>query len=581
MKFLKKKRFGITLVELLIALGLISTIIGISTNLVLVGNKTHKLTTKEYAMQSDIRIATEKTNEAVRYSKAIFAVPETFVSSTDVMDPGWNYLMATPDGKRIVNMVYDDDLEKHVENVIVAESEDILYYIKFENDSSAENNNVLQYKIYAYNTNKYGQKVNEKLIFESSVDAVNAIQTVDKGSSASPSIALAYRSDGQTSGKGKNQIAYITIIIDISNSMNKTPTEGGTTTSETANSRITKVREALIGNGTASGNGIIQLFSKEENVFISLVPFANTANYPSPHANTNPNAVHPIHEVYQATDASALITSISNMKANGHLYSNQGGTNTGDGLRRAYYLHESFRDRMAAVGSPINEKDQVHHYIIMLIDGISTFDTKIFNFTDNGYYIDAGRNVTKNRTSYKRFDWRTNWSSTSTFNNLPTGNINNTLASSYTPPSASLTENRYYNGTISYKSGRNYNTNSTYRGNIIEYGKKNDNASAILINGSGGETTQNINLIGNYYVDAMGNLIQNFEEGAGINSYIIGYASTLTNSIKNIGDSIGTASKNRYVYNSSNFNLDEIFKNIATDIMADFWLAAGPQIIRD
>ncbi|MDX9917458.1 MAG: VWA domain-containing protein, partial [Gudongella sp.] len=338
MKFFKKHRIGITLVELLIALGLISTIIGISTNLVLVGNKTQKLTVKEYAMQSDIRIATEKTNEAVRYSKAIFAVPETFVASVDTMDPGWNYLMATPDGKRIVNMVYDDELEKHVENVIVDESADISYYIKFENDSSAEHNNVLQYKIYAYNVNKFGQKVNEKLIFESSVDAVNAIQTVDKGSSTSPSVALAYRSDGQTSGKGKNEIAYITIIIDVSGSMKEAP--DGKTASKSKPSRIDNVKKALIGDGKVTDNGIIQMFSKEDNVFISLVPFARTANYPNPNANTNPSAVHPIFEAYESGDSNSLITTIKNLKADG-------GTNTGDALRRAYYLHDTFRERMS------------------------------------------------------------------------------------------------------------------------------------------------------------------------------------------------------------------------------------------
>lgn len=571
MKFFKKHRIGITLVELLIALGLISTIIGISTNLVLVGNKTQKLTVKEYAMQSDIRIATEKTNEAVRYSKAIFAVPETFVASVDTMDPGWNYLMATPDGKRIVNMVYDDELEKHVENVIVDESADISYYIKFENDSSAEHNNVLQYKIYAYNVNKFGQKVNEKLIFESSVDAVNAIQTVDKGSSTSPSVALAYRSDGQTSGKGKNEIAYITIIIDVSGSMKEAP--DGKTASKSKPSRIDNVKKALIGDGKVTDNGIIQMFSKEDNVFISLVPFARTANYPNPNANTNPSAVHPIFEAYESGDSNSLITTIKNLKADG-------GTNTGDALRRAYYLHDTFRERMS-----VKEEDQVHHYLIMLIDGVSTYDAKVFDYTDNGFYIKNGKSVNKTinkkSVSHTRFEWKTNWEFDGSFDGLPDGNITINRRIDYKPKDDSLKENDYYNGTIYYKSGSNYNKNESFKGNIIEYGKKNDDFSILLIDGNGKEETGangNLALIGNYYIDAMGQYIKDFEEGAGIKSYIIGYASTLTNSIKDIGDSIDTEPKNRYVYNSTNFNLDEIFKNIATDIMADFWLAAGPQI---
>ena len=33
-----------------------------------------------------------------------------------------------------------------------------------------------------------------------------------------------------------------------------------------------------------------------------------------------------------------------------------------------------------------------------------------------------------------------------------------------------------------------------------------------------------------------------------------------------------------YMYNSSNFDLSEVFANIATDIMAKSWLVTGPQI---
>ncbi|MDX9917895.1 MAG: hypothetical protein RBT15_07755, partial [Gudongella sp.] len=187
----------------------------------------------------------------------------------------------------------------------------------------------------------------------------------------------------------------------------------------------------------------------------------------------------------------------------------------------------------------------------------------------------------KKSLSNTRFEWKTNWEFDGSFDGLPDGNITINRRIDYKPKDDSLKENDYYNGTIYYKSGSNYNKNESFKGNIIEYGKKNDDFSILLIDGNGKEETGangNLALIGNYYIDAMGQYIKDFEEGAGIKSYIIGYASTLTNSIKDIGDSIDTEPKNRYVYNSTNFNLDEIFKNIATDIMADFWLAAGPQI---
>lgn len=577
---MKKNTQGFTLVEVILAVALISLVIILSSNILIFGTNSQKLTVKEYSLQSELRRAAEQTNELIRYSKAVFAVPEPFVSSVSAMDPGWSYLMVSPDGKRIVTMEYDDSLNKHVEKVVVGESESIIYSISFDQDEEANGDTVLKYKIHAYNTDDAGNKDSEKLLFETTVETINAIQVADKGTELSPSIALAFRSDGQTSGKGKNQIAYITIIVDISNSMNLTPDGGGSTTSENSNARIKNVRNALVGDGTSSGKGIIQLFSKEENVFISLVPFANTANYPSPHANSNPAGQHPIYEVYENSDSNSLITLIKETKADGYQTakygSGQGGTNTGDGLRRAYYLHDTFRARMSANGTPIDDKDQVHHYMILLVDGETTYQTGYYRYDDNGFYTYSGNDQKIGNDWYERFNWRTDWVATKKSDFLLDGNISMDRLSNYTPTSESLTRNRYYNGTINYKydrRGRWYD--DSYNGNIVEYGKENGGFDRAIITGDGSNTIYNSS-----YINSVGSKIQDFEGSTGIRSYLIGYASGLTNNINYIGDKIGTESSYRYTYNSSDFNLDEIFRNIATDIMADFWLAAGPQIIK-
>lgn len=573
-----KTNRGLTLIELILALAFVGIVIVLSSNILMVGVKSQNLSVKEFSIQSEMRRAAEKTNEIVRYSKAIFAVPKTFVSSETVMDSGWTYLMASTDGKRIVTMEYDESLSKHVEKVVVNESDETYYYMTFEKNLSTHSDTVLNYQIYTYSKDDYGNKVNEKLMYETTVETANAIQIVDKGTESSPSIALAYRNDGQTSGKGKNQIAYITIIIDVSNSMNLTPTGGGNTSSETTNSRISKVRTALYGDGTSNGKGIIQMFAKEENVFISLVPFANTANYPSPHANTDPTAKHPFYEVYNSSDANTLITSVKELKADGYnssrYGSGQGGTNTGDGLRRAYYLHETFRDRMSALGTPIDEKDQVHHYMILLVDGETTFETAYYNGVDQGFYIDTQRDETISKQKYRRFDWETSWSYTKISDYDFDGNIPLDTLSNYSAPSDQLSRYRYYDGTIAYKE-RNYYSwrDRTYKGKIVEYGHNNLDFTRALIAGNGSSTISNSS-----YINTIGAKIQNFEDSTGVKSYLIGYASGLTTNINYIGNKIGTSESNRYVYNSTSFNLDEIFKNIATDIMADFWIAAGPQI---
>ena len=577
-KRFKKDTGGFTLLEVILSVALIGLIITLSSNILIFGSSAHRITVKEYSIQSDLRRAAEQANKVIRYSKAVFAVPETFISPQTAMDPGWTYLMVSPDEKRIVIMEYDESLDKHVEKVVVGESEGILYGLSFDKDESANGDTIIKYRFHAYNTDDEGNKINERVFYETTVETVNAIQVVDKGTEYAPSIALAFRGDGQTSGKGKNQIAYITIVVDISNSMNQTPSGGGSTTSETSSSRLSRVRNALIGDSTSSGKGIIQEFSKEENVFISLVPFANTANYPSPHANTNPNGQHPIYEVYNETDSTQLLSTINNLKADGHktnLYgSGKGGTNTGDGLRRAYHLHNNFRTRMAEMGSPIDEKDQVHHYMILLVDGETTFETANYNFVDNGFYTYSGNIEWIGSTRYYRYNWRTSWSSSKVSDYLLDGNLD--LATNYNPPSDSITYNREYYGTIYYKVDRWWGWYEESRTDyIVEYGKQNDSFNRPLITGNGSSVINNSS-----YVSSIGNLIKDFEDSSGIRSYLIGYASGLTNNINYIGDKIGTEPSFRFTYNSSDFNIDEVFKNIATDIMADFWLAAGPQIVK-
>lgn len=476
-----KKENGFTLIELILALALIVLVVTLSANLLLFANKTQSKTINQYDLQSSIRIITEKINETIRYSKAVFSVPETFVGSTSAMDPGWEYLMVSSDGKRIVNMKYNEDSGKHEEEIQVNEQEGISYKMVFEKEEGSKLDTIMKYKIYAYLTDQRGNQIKEKIAFESTVEAVNSIQVVDKGSESFPSIALAYRDDGQTSGKGKNSIAYITIVVDTSGSMRN---------DISGKSKMDRVKNAL--TGSQGETGIIQDFAKEENVFVSIVPFSNTANYPNTRSNSKPDEKHPIYEVYEDTEETAIITRIENKNVEGGLNAD-GATNTGDGLRRAYYLHDNFRTRMS-----IDNKTQVQHYMILLVDGLTN------------------RGVKQGSWSWF-FIW---WFNASSNYYTEEGNIH--------------IDNRHYN----------YNVVSDNDG----------------------------------YVTNIGNLIRNFENGNGIKSYVIGYANDLGTHINKIASDIGTDATNIFKYDDPDFDLDEVFKNIANDIMADFWIVTGPQI---
>lgn len=570
-KYIKK---GFTLVELLIAVALITVVIIVSMNMFFFGTNAHKLTFKEYEIQSDVRIATEQVTNIVRYSKAVFGVPYPFVESTSKMDPGWSYFMVSADGKRIVSMDYNDTTKVHEEKIIVEEQDNIEYKMTFEKDKNAKNDNVMIYKIYAQVVDENGNKVRDKIVFESTVESVNAIQVADKGTDAAPSIALAYRNDGQTSGKGKNEIAYITIITDVSGSMAANPAgeyvrdkwgdivydENGLY-KEHDNARIRFVREALAGDGKKEG--IIQFFSKEENIYLSLIPFSTTANTPNPMDNSEPNRTHDIYDVFNVEHSSDMKRMANSLVA-------YGGTNTGDALRQAYHLHNDFRDRMKATIKP---EDQVHHYMILLVDGETTYQTNNHIIKDVGKYEKETYSRNGNRYDYYKY--------------VPKVEFEVILNEFTSKGNVSASRFNYPETIVRGEPKKNYyySRNKPYGLIIPEKTPIFQNITELGLYGDGRTIIKNASSI-----KTMGNLIKSFDDGNGIGSYLIGYASGLEGEIGYIADSIGTpenivnpqdSTQNktyRYLYNNKDFDVSDILKQIANDIMADFWLATGPQI---
>lgn len=537
-----KNKNGFTLVEVILVLAVLGMIIAASINPIILGIKGHDVAVKEYDLQSAIRRAVDKTNQVIRYSRAVFAVPETFVSDTSKMDPGWNYLMVSKDGKKIVSMEYvkhDDGNEEFVEKILVPEHKNIRYEMFFEKTSGAAGDTVMDYVIYVYTTDEEGNETSEKIMFETTVETVNSVQVADKGTGiakgAAPSIALAYRGDG-SSATGRNEIVYITLVVDVSGSMNNTPDGEPAIVKdwwgniiEIRDSRIELVKRALLEGRNKDDNeddnenynsmSIIEQF-KQENIYVSLVPFSTSANYPSVVENKVSGAKHPIYcpytgEVYTDNDKE-YPKNFSNKHKNNlkdeidaRLKAN-GGTNTGDGLRRAYYLHKNFRNEMR-----VDKKIKIHHYMILLIDGESTMET-----TNKIKWINKG---TSRNPKWEK-------------------DLENTV---------------YY----------------TQDGNISTTRRDLTETKRLYITGIDGNT-----FVGNDYVEVVGDLITNFDGGKGIKSYVIGFANGLTPNIKAIGDSLKTKEEFRFNYDDPDFDLEEVFQNIANDIMADYWMVAGPQI---
>lgn len=92
----------------------------------------------------------------------------------------------------------------------------------------------------------------------------------------------------------------------------------------------------------------------EDNIDIKLVPF-NTS------ANSSDDAVYAFRNAKIYT--SALLTAVNNLSPGG-------GTNTGDGLRRAYW---ALYNHNHEVGAGV----RASNYLIVLVDGVTTFGSVI------------------------------------------------------------------------------------------------------------------------------------------------------------------------------------------------------------
>ena len=468
-----------TLIELIIVIALLSSVIFLSTSMIRLSTVAHEKTVDEYEINTTIRLASQKANELIRYSKAVFAVTNDYISDVNHMDPGWNYYAVSADKRRIVEYVYDLIAGTHVERVLVDESPNVEYEIIFTKDSSTGNDNMLKFQIVGYVTTLDGSgnsvRTGQKILFESEVEAQNSLQVVDKGTPLSPSVALAYRNDSSAQGTGRTQVATITLVLDVSGSMDN---------SLNGVSRLNRVKNALLGYTKGDGTvveGIVNTFARENNIELCIVPFSETANYPAP--NSFSNTEHPFYNAEE--DLSTITTFVQNLRTYGN-------TNTGDGLRRAYYRLIDFNP----FNEGYNQETEKYEYMIVLVDG----ETNQSSWTGYGYY----------------------WWIFPSFS----------ASTQYTGRGGITPSISYDSVTRTYP----YNSNN------------------------GG------------YISSIGSLIRTENVGA----YVIGFADDVTTEITNIGTAINA--EHVYGYNDD-FDLDEVFDNIAQDIMAELWLVTGPQIM--
>lgn len=319
-----KIRKGVTLVELIIVIAIIGIVISLAGTMMTFSIKSQAAVSKEFQIQSDMRLASEIINQELRYSSAVFMLNEHQYSDSSDLKSGWDYFTLSDDKKEIVRYVWDDSSSSHKKISLVKEQDNILYNLIL--DGVKEDSRMINFKLDGYFEGGSGTKVTVSTI----LNALNAAVVDNSGTPISPAITLAYRSDDIPDPE-KVKVA-VTMVLDKSGSMGY---QMGGTGEGSSSIRISVMKE--------KAKELIDTFANMDNVYISLISFSTNANNPGPFLKASTNKI-------------ALQNSIDSLVANG-------GTNAGDGLRRSYYQHVDFVD-------PTHD---ILHYTILLMDGNPTF----------------------------------------------------------------------------------------------------------------------------------------------------------------------------------------------------------------
>lgn len=348
-----KNHRGFTLIELVIVIALLGIVTTVSFSMLNFGTKVHRMAVDEYQLQSSVRLALEKTNQIVRYSTALFAVPETSFQESN-LTPGWSYFGVSEDKTEIVNYRWNNTLTQHVKEVVVASQTNIFYNLRFEKINPHNEDSLLRFFIEA----SIDGSVFKKLDMNSEVETFNTLQIINYGSASNPATAIAYRSDNRQD----SVIGHVAMVLDTSGSMawNMAGNDSGA-----ANTR----RIAILKN---EAKNLINGFAQESNIDISLVPFSTSANNPKSFRNAR-------------LETASLISDIDSLTA-------EGGTNTGDGIRRAYR-------GLQAHNSTLGPGITASNYVIILVDGVTTFAS--VEKTSTIDYITHGNNILDDTSEYR------------------------------------------------------------------------------------------------------------------------------------------------------------------------------------
>ncbi len=312
-------RKGLTLVEVIAAVVILTIVMAVIFNVLTVSLNSLPATEKAVSEQNAMRLVSETFTDRVQSAGHIVTVPQDAIL-TDCLKDGWNYIGVNDDGNKIVNYIYSEADDSYRELVLA--DIDKHHDYQFSVHRKATDDKVLEFAV------KLIPKAaadGAEIALNASVRAENVTTIVEKGTTDFPAHGVVYCDKPPAD---KRVYTNIMLIVDASSSMLNDMM--GNTATSTDEMRITKLQKALLGgveNGEAV-EGFIDYLSRLDDIRLCFIPFNNTANY----MNDNTADLHPYFDLNYEPDRSALKDKIANMN---NIVKQ--GTNVGDALRRAYY----------------------------------------------------------------------------------------------------------------------------------------------------------------------------------------------------------------------------------------------------
>ena len=340
---MKRIKKGFTLVEMIMAIllmSMIALIIGVIFNTMF---SSRELIEREASIQAEMRTSMQYVDRTVGKATSIFILDDTkFKGSKQGLSREWSYIGLSADGKKVMNYVWNKQKQDWDVSELGTKS---LYNMKldleFKTEGAYQDNRLISYNL----TGKYPD-TNNKLGIDTAISALNTKQVFSKVAKGKKGVAIAYRTDPI---QGQMNIA-VSFVFDTSGSM-KWDLQGGRVERTGKESRINILRK--------KSEIMIKDLAEIGNISVNLVGFSNSGKYIQQNFSNLDNGTK------------SIIEAINDEKK----VSPNGVTNPGDGLR---YGMVSLQSQPAQL-----------KYIVLLTDGIP-----------NAYLVDPSALYAGNRVDH-------------------------------------------------------------------------------------------------------------------------------------------------------------------------------------